>query len=75
MQVCVFLRASNTSVTSLVKCDEPGLRGPDKVDNLHVFAKVFVGREVGVGGSGHHIVDEREVSGDIFCRPVREEGV
>ena len=75
MQVCVFLRAANARVASLVKGDKPGLRGADKVDNLHVFAKVLVGGKVGIGGSGDHVVDKGEMLGYISGWPVREEGI
>ena len=71
----MFLRSTDTSVSSLVKRDKPGLGGSDKVDNLHLFAKVLVGGEVGVGGCGNHVVNEREVIGDILGCPVREECV
>ena len=47
----------------------------NEVDNLDVVSEVFVGGEVRVGGAGHHVVGEGEVSGDVPGGPGAVEGV
>ena len=45
------------------------------MDNLDVVSEVFVGWEVRVGGTGHHVVGEGEMSGDVPGGPGAVEGV
>ena len=45
------------------------------MNNLDIMAIELVSWEVGVGGCGHHVVDEGNVFADILGGPVREEGV
>ena len=71
----VLLSVSYQSSASLVKPDQPWFGCSDEVDNLDISAVVLVGGEVGVGGGGHHVVDEGDVFGDVFSCPVGEECV
>ena len=36
------------------------------MDDLHVGAELLEGRQVGVGGRGNHVVQERQVLRDIL---------
>ena len=45
------------------------------MDNLDVMSEVFVGGEIRIGGTGHHVVGEGEVSGDVPSGPGAVEGV